>query len=261
MKFINIIINFILNLIKIKNNNLIKNKEIQDDLINEKEEIEFSETKSSNNSFDKENNKTEKLNKNSNNKIKKAKKMKKEKYLLGKKRRLISYKQHSLEYNELNKLLNKEEIELNINSIYSYIDLNPSKVKGNFIGILYTDNNQEDNSKCDFIIEINNKDNKNYNHFIVYSSKTFQKKLSFLENSGGHMYILYKGYALFYHEDSVKIYHFSNNNTNFDIFQKIILPEEFQNTILFFFKFILFVYNFFFNIRCIIFVVIIIFIF
>ena len=127
---------------------------------------------------------------------------------------------------------------MNINSLYSYTDINPSKIRGHFIGILYTDNNKEDNSKCDFVIEINNKNNNNYNQFIVYSSQTFQKKLSFLENCGGQMYILYKGYALFYHEDSIKIYHFSNNNTNFDIFQKIILPEKFQHSILFFFKFV-----------------------
>jgi len=223
---------------KIKTNNHINIKENQDDLINEKEEIELCETKSSNNSFNKENNKADELNNNSESKLKNTNGIKKEKYLLGKKRRLIGYKQHSLEYNELYKLFKKEEIELNINSLYSYIDINPSQIKGNFIGILYTDNDKEDNSKCDFVIEMKNKDNNNYNHFIIYSSKTFQKKLSFLENSGGQMYILYKGYALFYFEDSLKIYHFSNNNTNFNIFQKIILPEESQHTILFFFKFI-----------------------
>jgi hypothetical protein len=223
---------------KFKTSNRINNKENQDNLLNEKEEIDFCETKSSNNSYNKENNNNDELNNNSENKIKKANKIKKEGYLLGKKRRLLNYKQHSLEYNELNKLLNKEEIELNINSLYSYTDINPSKIRGHFIGILFTDNNKEDNSKCDFVIEINNKNNNNYNQFIVYSSQTFQKKLSFLENCGGQMYILYKGYALFYHEDSIKIYHFSNNNTNFDIFQKIILPEKFQHSILFFFKFV-----------------------
>ena len=223
---------------KFKTSNRINNKESQDNLLNEKEEIDFCETKSSNNSYNKENNNNDELNNNSENKIKKANKIKKEGYLLGKKRRLLNYKQHSLEYNELNKLLNKEEIELNINSLYSYTDINPSKIRGHFIGILFTDNNKEDNSKCDFVIEINNKNNNNYNQFIVYSSQTFQKKLSFLENCGGQMYILYKGYALFYHEDSIKIYHFSNNNTNFDIFQKIILPEKFQHSILFFFKFV-----------------------
>ena len=222
---------------KNKTKNQINNEENQDDLINGKEEIEFSETKSSNNSFNKENIKTDEIDNNSENKLKEDE-IKKERYLLGKKRRLISYKQHSLEYNELNKLLNKEEIELNINSLYSCTNINPSEIKGNFIGILYADNNKEDNSKCDFVIEINNKDSVNYNHFIVYSSKTFQKKLSFLENIGGQMYILYKGYALFYYEDSIKIYHFSNNNTKFDIFQKIFLPEELKHTILFFFKFI-----------------------
>lgn len=223
---------------KFKTSNRINNKENQDNLLNEKEEIDFCETKSSNNSYNKENNNNDELNNNSENKIKKGNKIKKEGYLLGKKRRLLNYKQHSLEYNELNKLLNKEEIELNINSLYSYTDINPSKIRGHFIGILFTDNNKEDKSKCDFVIEINNKNNNNYNQFIVYSSQTFQKKLSFLENCGGQMYILYKGYALFYHEDSIKIYHFSNNNTNFDIFQKIILPEKFQHSILFFFKFV-----------------------
>lgn len=223
---------------KFKTSNQINNKENQEDLLNEKEEIDFCDTKSSNNSYNKENNKTDELNNNYENKIKKTKKNKKEKQLLGKKRRLLNYKQHSLAYNELNKLLNKKEIELNINSLYSYTDINPTKIRGHFIGILYTDNNKEDNSKCDFVIESNNKNNTNFNQFIVYSSQTFQKKLSFLENCGGQMYILYKGYALFYHEDSFKIYHFSNNNTNFDIFQKIFLPDKFHNAILFFFKFI-----------------------
>ena len=163
---------------KNKTKNQINNEENQDDLINGKEEIEFSETKSSNNSFNKENIKTDEIDNNSENKLKEDE-IKKERYLLGKKRRLISYKQHSLEYNELYKLLNKEEIELNINSLYSCTNINPSEIKGNFIGILYADNNKEDNSKCDFVIEINNKDSVNYNHFIVYSSKTFQKNFHY----------------------------------------------------------------------------------
>lgn len=158
--------------------------------------------------------------------------------LLGRKRKLVNYKQHSLKYNELNKLLKEEEIQLNINSLHTYINLNPYKIKGHFIGILYIDNKEQDNSNCDFVIEINNQNNKNFNNFIVYSSKTFQKKLSFLENAEGQLYILYKGYAAFYKDDSIKIYHFSKNNTNYDIFQKIMLPEELHHTILFPFKFI-----------------------
>ena len=139
-------------------------------MINGKEGIEFSETKSSNNSFNKENNITDELNNNSENKIKEYEI--KKKYLLGKKRRLIGYR---------NKLLNKEEIELNINSLYSCTNINPSEIKDNFIGILYNDNNKEENTKGDSFIEINNKDIINYNHFLVYSSKTFQKKFSFLK--------------------------------------------------------------------------------
>ena len=162
-------------------------------------------------------------------------KIKETKKLLGKKRYLVNYKKHSLAYNELYKLYNKEEIELNINNLYSYININPIKIKGNFIGIL---NNNEDNNNPDFIIEIKNQNNNNYNNFIIYNSKNFQKKLSFIENSGGSLYLLYKGYAAFFYNDSIKIYFFSNNNTNYDIFQKIMLPEELHNTILFPFKFI-----------------------
>ena len=182
----------------------------------------------------KETNSTEKLNNSNENKFK-INYNKKHKKLLGKKRHLVKYKQHSLSYNELNKLYDKKEIDLNINSIFSYINLYPSKIKGSFIGLL---ENEKDKEYPDFIIEINNKENHNYNHFIVYNSKNFNKKLSFLENSSGSLYLLYKNYATFFYNESIKIYFFSKNNTNYDIFQKIILPEELHYAILFPFKFI-----------------------
>ena len=181
---------------------------------------------------DKETNSTDKQNNNSESQKNEPKKNKK---LLGKKRHLIYYKRHSLIYNELDKLYNKNELEININSLYTYTNLNPETIKGNFIGVL---NNNKDKQNPDFIIEIHYQDdNPNYNHFVIYNSKNFQKKLSFLENSAGNLYLLYNGYATFFYNDSIKIYFFSKNNTQFDIFQKIMLPDELNNTILFPFKF------------------------
>jgi len=207
------------------NNNLEKKKE------KGKEEVNILESKG--NHSDKETNSTDKHIINTGNQNNEQ--PKKESKLLGKKRHLVGYKQHSLAYNELYKLYNKEEIELNINTLYTYTNLNPIKIKGHFIGIL---DNNEDNNNPDFIIEIKHQNNNNYNHFIIYNSKNFKKKLSFIENSGGNLYLLYKGYAAFFYNESIKIYFFSNNNTNYDIFQKIMLPEELYNTILFPFKFI-----------------------
>ena len=206
------------NNIKDNNNNNDIEKELSNN-INTKE-----------NHSDKETNSTDKQNSKDNAKAEKV-----EKNLLGKKRRLVKYKKHSLEYNELYKLYDKNEIDLNINTLFSYTNINPSKIKGNFIGILNNDKRKE---YPDFIIEINNQNDSNFNHYIIYDSKTFNKKLSFLENSGGNLYLLYKNYAAFFYDDSIKIYYFSNNNTSYDIFQKIMLPEELHNTILFPFKFI-----------------------
>ena len=188
-----------------------------------------------NNSY-KDTNSTERQNNNSNNRTKKFEKNKKFKLkLLGKKRHLMKYKQHSLSYNELEKFYDKNEIDLNINNLYNYMNLNPAKIKGSFIGLL---ENSEDKKYPDFIIELNHQDNPVYNHFIIYNSKNFNKKLSFIENSGGNLYLLYKNYAAFFYNESIKIYFFSNDNRNYDIFQKILLPEELHYAILFPFKFI-----------------------
>ena len=221
--------------------NLKEEKNIVHKLINisEKEEnnteknINIKETKGINS--DKETNSTDNRQHHNEDENENNKNKNKNKKLLGKKRRLKSYKMHSLAYNELYKLYDQKEIDLNINSLYSYTLINPSKIKGNFIGLLET---EEKNNNYDFVIEVTNQNDANYNHIIVYSSKTFQKKLSFIESSKGTLYILYKGYAAFLYNDSVKIYYFSNDNTQYDIFQKIILPEEYQNLILFPFKFI-----------------------
>ena len=181
---------------------------------------------------DKETNNTDKHLNNSENQEYEIKKHKK---LLGKKRHLIYYKKHSLSYNELYKLYDKKELEININTLFTYTNLNPEKIKGNFIGVL---DNTKDKDNPDFIIETRNQDdNHNYSHFVIYNSKKFQKKLSFLENSSGNFYLLYNGYAAFFYNSSIKIYFFSKNNTQFDIFQKIMLPDELSNAILFPFKF------------------------
>ena len=205
-----------------QNNNI--EKEISNNIDDFNENHSYKDT----NSRDKQNNDSHE-----NKSQKNAKKKKFE--LLGKKRHLMKYMQHSLSYNELDKLYNKNEIDLNINNLFSYMDLNPKKVKGNFVGLL---DNKEDEKYPDFIIQINNQNSTNYNHFVIYNSKNFKKKLSFMEKSGGNLYLLFKNYAGFFYNESINIYYFSNNNTNFDIFQKILLPEAFHYAIIFPFKFI-----------------------
>ena len=155
------------------------------------------------------------------------------KTFLGKKRKLIYYKRHSLQYNELNRLYNPDELSLNINNFDTMINLNPNFIKGRFAGLL--ENEQNDN---DLILELNNPDNPKYNRYTVYDTKKFKPKLTFLELSSGILYLLFKGYAAFVINDAIKIYHFSKNNTCYDIYQRITLPDELQDSVLFLFKFV-----------------------
>ena len=153
--------------------------------------------------------------------------------LLGKKRKLIYYKRHSLQYNQLNKLYKKEDISFNINNLYTMVNLNPNLIKGRFAGLL--DNDEND---IDLILELNNPDNQKYNRYTVYDTKKFRAKLSFLELNSAVLYLLFNGYAAFMLNDAIKIYFFSNNNTNYDIFQRITLPDELHDCVLFLFKFV-----------------------
>lgn len=61
--------------------------------------------------------------------------------------------------------------------------------------------------------------------------------MSFVENRSRTFFMLDKGFCACYHRECVKIYYFSKNNTEYDIVQKIILPEELQNSILYPFNF------------------------
>ena len=153
--------------------------------------------------------------------------------LLGKKRKLIYYKRHSLQYNQLNKLYKKEDISFNINNLYTMVNLNPNLIKGRFAGLL--DNEEND---IDLILELNNPDNQKYNRYTVYDTKKFRAKLSFLELNSAVLYLLFNGYAAFMLNDAIKIYFFSKNNTNYDIFQRITLPDELHDCVLFLFKFV-----------------------
>ena len=170
---------------------------------------------------------------NINHKLDKKENKKDNNSFLGKKRKLISYKRHSLQYNKLNKLFKKEEISFNINNLYTFINLNPNIIRGRFAGLL--PNEENDN---DIILEMNNPDNPKYNRYSIYDTKKFNIKLSFYTFSSGILYLLFKGYAALVDNDNIKIYFFSNNNTNYDIFQKILLPEELHNSVLFLFKFV-----------------------
>ena len=166
-------------------------------------------------------------------KAKKASHKKKQTSFLGKKRKLIYYKRHSLQYNESDKLYNKDEILLNINTLYTFTNLNPKLIQGRFAGLLVNEENDND-----IIIEMNNPDNPKYSRYAIYETKKFGIKLSFLDLNSGILYLLFKGYAAFLTDEFIKIYFFSNNNTSYDIFQKIFLPDELKNSVLFLFKYV-----------------------
>ena len=153
--------------------------------------------------------------------------------LLGKKRKLIYYKRHSLQYNELNRLYKKEDLKLNINNLYTMTNLNPNYIKGRFAGLLDNDENGND-----LILEINIPDNPKYNRYTVYDTKKFRAKLTFMELNSAVLYLLFNGYAAFVLNDAIKIYFFSKNNTCYDIFQRITLPDELHDCVLFLFKFV-----------------------
>ena len=158
---------------------------------------------------------------------------KKQTSFLGKKRKLIYYKRHSLQYNESDKLYNKDEILLNINTLYTFTNLNPKLIQGRFAGLLVNEENDND-----IIIEMNNPDNPKYSRYSIYETKKFGIKLSFLDLNSGILYLLFKGYAAFLTDEFIKIYFFSNNNTSYDIFQKIFLPDVLKNSVLFLFKYV-----------------------
>ena len=172
---------------------------------------------------------------NENIKLEVEKKLNKKKHnsFLGKKRKLINYKRHSLQYNEFDKLYNKNEILFNINNLYTFTNLNPKRIQGRFAGLLANEENDSD-----IIIESNNPDNPKYSRYSIYDTKKFRIKLRFLELNNGTLYLLFKGYAAFVNDEFIKIYFFSNNNTSYDIFQKIFLPDELKNSVLFLFKFV-----------------------
>lgn len=166
-------------------------------------------------------------------KDKNASRKKKQTSFLGKKRKLIYYKRHSLQYNESDKLYSKDEILLNINTLYTFTNLNPKLIQGRFVGLLVNEENDND-----IIIEMNNPDNPKYSRYAIYETKKFGIKLSFLDLNSGILYLLFKGYAAFLTDEFIKIYFFSNNNTSYDIFQKIFLPDELKNSVLFLFKYV-----------------------
>ena len=122
---------------------------------------------------------------------------------------------------------------MNINTLYTFTNLNPKLIKGRFAGLLANEENDND-----IIIEMNNTDNPVYSRYAIFETKKFGIKLSFLDLSSGTLYLLFKGYAAFLTDEFIKIYFFSHNNTSYDIFQKIYLPDELRNSVLFLFKYV-----------------------
>lgn len=151
--------------------------------------------------------------------------------LLGKKRKLQDYKSHSLLESSSKTFIEKTHISLslNINSLSIFTHINPSLMKGNFKGLF---------TNGDLLIEQQNPTDPSLSNYIVYSNKTFTKKLSFIEDSSGIFYLLKKkDFGAFNCKDYVKIYKFLENNTNVEIIQKIMLPDDLLNKPLFLFEF------------------------
>ena len=154
-----------------------------------------------------------------------------QKIFLGKKRLLKNYKTHSLIYNELKKLLNEsDDINLNINTLNAVTNINPSIIKGNFIGFI--------NNNNDILIETKTQNNSNLSTYIIYDTKnSFNKKLQFTENSRGHFFLLNRIYGACLLDTYIKIYYFYDKSTKYDIVQRIELPENQHYRVLFPFSF------------------------
>ena len=156
------------------------------------------------------------------------KKHQKKKYkFLGKKRKLINYKFHSLKYNELGKLIQEENIKTDINKINQYIKINENIIKGDFIGSF---------PNGGFLIESNDSYDPLMLKYIIYDDK-FVIKSSFQEKRGGKFFLIGRNYGGYFTTSFIKIYLFLENNTKYEIIQKIIFNENFPHDVIFPFSF------------------------
>ena len=158
---------------------------------------------------------------------KSKKKQKKKHKFLGKKRKLINYKFHSLKYNELYNLIQKENIKLDINKINQYTKINENIIKGDFIGLF---------PNGDFLIESNDPYGPLMLKYIIYDYKLVNK-VSFKEKRGGKYFLIGRNYGGFFTISFIKIYLFLENNTKYEIIQKIIFNENFPHDVIFPFSF------------------------
>ena len=160
--------------------------------------------------------------------MEKTKKQQKKRHkFLGKKRKLINYKFHSLKYNELWKLAQEENIKIDINKINQYIKINENIIKGDFIGSF---------PNGDFLVESNDLIKPLMLKYIVYDHK-FIIKVSFQEKRGGKFFLIGKNYGGYFTTSFIKIYLFLENNTKYEIIQKIIFNEKFPHDVIFPFSF------------------------
>ena len=160
---------------------------------------------------------------------KKKIKAKKPPKLLGKKRKLINYKNHSLVYNTLGKLLKNKNINLNINSVNEYIKINKNIIEGDFIGTF---------PNGDILTESNDQNHLFLLKYKIYSNKLFKLKLNFTEQRSGRFFLIGNNYGGYFNISYIKIYLFSENNTTYKIIQRIMFPVNFPHDIIFPFSFI-----------------------
>lgn len=160
--------------------------------------------------------------------MEKAKRQQKKRHkFLGKKRKLINYKSHSLKYNELWKFVKEENIKSDINKINQYIKLNENIIKGDFIGSF---------PRGDFLVESNDPFEPIMLKYIIYDHN-FIIKTSFKEKRGGKFFLIGRNYGGYFNTSFIKIYLFLENNTKYEIIQKIIFDENFPHDVIFPFSF------------------------
>ena len=148
--------------------------------------------------------------------------------LLGKKRKLINYKNHSLIYNELGNIIKEQNINLNINTINQYTKINENIIKGDFIGSF---------PNGDLLLEGNCPNNGLKLQYTIYNKK-FKSKINFVEDRGGKFFLIGRNYGGYFNNSYIRIYLFLNDNTEYKIIQKIFFHENFPHDIIFPFSFI-----------------------
>ena len=89
----------------------------------------------------------------------------------------------------------------------------------------------------DFLTEGNDQNNPLKLQYNIYS-QSFKLKITYIEDRGGKFFLIGKNFGGYFNLSFIKIYLFFENNTKYNIIQKIIFPENFPHDVIFPFSFI-----------------------